>query len=522
MSGLCPKCNKRPRRRPGQSCTPCDVAANKQRRHEISAGRQLKHRVEAAETESNTKFKRPLKSERYIITSAQNATPEHAPFLETLKVAAKFMDAELVVIPLRYKNPTSVWSDKQSHDEWWSTPLKPYLYNQRKKLNPNLVLVGDIKIQPTASAPLSGFESLTGAESCIIGHPRMQLRSVPVPSGRYPKILSTTGSCTIANYTDSKAGALGKFNQRLGAIVVETKGKWFTLRQVEGNWSDGSFTDKNWHYTSEGVRPAERALGVVLGDVHERFIDKSVQHVTFGPGGIIDTLDPENIVVHDVLDGYTVNPHHHGNPFIAQAKLRGQLSAVQSEVEHAVEFLKRCSKGRKVVVVASNHDDFLSRWVMSHDWRSNPTNASFYLETAKAMLDSVRMTEHGAEYADPFVYWVQRLKGDADIKCLGIDESFKLGDIECGLHGHRGPNGARGSLKNLSRLGAKVISAHAHTPGIEEGNYQVGTSTPRRLEYTHGPSSWLNTHCVVYATGARALVSIVDGRWHLPTKAKRR
>lgn len=483
---------------------------------------QLKRRIESAEAPDAQKFSRPLRAQRYIITSAQNATPEHAPFLKTLQVAAKFMGAELVVIPLRYKNPTSVWTDKQESDDWWAAPLKPFLYNQRKKLNPNLVLVGDIKIQPTASSPLAGFESLTGAESCILGHPRMQLRSVPVPSGRYPKILSTTGSCTVPNYTDSKAGALGRFNQHLGAIVVETQGKWFSLRQIEADWSDGSFTDKNWHYTTSGVSPAGRALGVVLGDVHERFIDKVVEQVTFGAGGIVETLDPEYLVWHDVLDGYTVNPHHHGNPFIAQAKLRGQLSAVQSEVEHAVEFIKRRSRGRKAVVVASNHDDFLSRWVMSHDWRSNPTNAGFYLETAKAMLDSVRMTEHGAEYADPFVYWVDRLKGDADIKCLGIDESFKLGDIECGLHGHRGPNGARGSLKNLSRLGAKVISAHAHTPGIEEGNYQVGTSTSRRLEYTHGPSSWLNTHCVVYATGARSLISIVDGRWHLPTKAKRR
>jgi hypothetical protein len=71
-------------------------------------------------------------------------------------------------------------------------------------------------------------------------------------------------------------------------------------------------------------------------------------------------------------------------------------------------------------------------------------------------------------------------------------------------------------LKNLSRLGARVISAHGHSPGIEEGNYQVGTSTPRRLEYTHGPSSWQNTHCVIYASGKRALLTVRDrGAWRL-------
>ena len=168
------------------------------------------------------------------------------------------------------------------------------------------------------------------------------------------------------------------------------------------------------------------------------------------------------------------------------------------------------------MIVSSNHDDFLARWLASTDWRGSPGNAKFYLETALHVVESAQMTAHGASYADPFRYWVDRLKGKANIKCLGIDESFKLAGIECGLHGHQGANGARGTLKNLARLGARVISGHSHTPGIEEGHYQCGTSTPLRLEYSHGPSSWLNTHCVVYASGKRSLITIVDGSWRLP------
>jgi hypothetical protein len=172
---------------------------------------------------------------------------------------------------------------------------------------------------------------------------------------------------------------------------------------------------------------------------------------------------------------------------------------------HVVDFVNSRSIGRKAVIVDSNHHDFLARWVLRHDWKHDPRNARFYLETAMAMLASARMTGHGAEYDDPFAYWVKKLGIGDGVKMLGADESYTLAGIECGMHGHRGPNGARGSLKNLSRLGSKVITGHSHTPGIEEGHYQVGTSTPLRLEYTHGPSSWLNTHCVVYATGKRSL-----------------
>ena len=507
---MCPTCGKNPRRAPGQRCHSCFLEWQRNRRKARAAGAPKKHLVPA---ESERVFDRDLKKKVLFITSAQNATPVHQAFLNTLQIAAKHRGGEVVVIPLRYKNPTSIWSDKQDSDDWWAPEVVPFLCNQRKELNKNLVLVGDIKIQPTATSPLSGFEALTGAESCIIGHPRMQFRSVSVPSGRYPKILSTTGICTQPNFTDTKAGKLGDFHHFLGAVVVEIDGNTFHLRQIEAHRKTGEFTDRRWHYTVKGVQNAKPALGLVLGDSHARFNSKAVDVATFGKGGIVEELNPQTIVFHDVLDGYAVNPHHHGNPFISQAKYRGKVGNVREEVEHAVGFIKKRVNGRKGVVVASNHDDFLSRWVISSDWKSNPVNAEFYLETALAMLRSVKLTEKGSEHADPFVHWVEKLKGDANIRCLGPDESFEIADIECSLHGHRGPNGARGSLKNLSRLGVKVITAHAHTPGIEGGNYQVGTSTPLRLEYTGGASSWLNSHAVVYASGARSIITVIDGKW---------
>ncbi len=87
--------------------------------------------------------------------------------------------------------------------------------------------------------------------------------------------------------------------------------------------------------------------------------------------------------------------------------------------------------------------------------------------------------------------------------------------VELGMHGDRGPNGSRGSIKNLRRIGVKSIIGHSHTPGIEEGCYQVGTSTVLNLEYANGPSSWLNTHCLLYPNGKRTLVNIIDGKWRL-------
>lgn len=476
----------------------------------MERNRAYRH-ARGAPSAAPTRFVRPLTGKRFLITSAQNATPVHGPFLECLKVAAAAMRAELVVIPLRYRNPTSTWSADQESDEWWDPAVVPYLFGGRKKLGPNLVLVGDVKIQPTAISPLTGFEALTGAESCVIGHPKMQFRAVPAPTGRFPKILSTTGSVTRRNFTDSKAGKLGAFHHLLGAVVVELDGRRFHLRQINADRTDGSFTDLATHYTATAAAPAPSALGLVLGDTHARFADVTVDRATFGEGGIVETLDPKHVIFNDLFDGYSVNPHHEGNPFVASAKVRACLGSVREEVEHAVRFVVERCKGRKAVIVPSNHDNFLARWVISTDWRRAPGNAAFYLETARAMLASTRLTDRGTVYADPFAYWVRRLA--PEIRVLDVDERFEIAGIECGLHGDRGPNGARGNLRNLARIGARVISGHSHTPGIHEGHYQTGTSTPLRLEYTHGPSSWLNTHCVIYATGKRSLITVVDGEW---------
>ena len=430
--------------------------------------------------------------------------------------AVKRDQAELIVIPLRYKNPTNRQEDEERQDtDWWDPVVVPFLCDKRRKINDNLILVGDIKVQLTASSPLSGFDSLTGAESCIIGHPKMQLRSVAVPSGKTPKTLTTTGACTEKNYSDSKAGALGDFHHYLGGLVVEeVNSKIFFFRQINADRRDGSFIDMDCLYTANNVKNTQ-ALGLVMGDIHVDSYCPLVDKATFGKNGIVEILNPKKIVAHDVGDGYAGNPHHLGNPFISQAKFKAGRKDWLAEIKRTVDWLKEKSVNREVVVVPSNHNDFLNRWIQATDWRQDPTNAAFYLETAAVMVESAKMTIGGAEYLDPFEYWVNKLKGKSNVTVLKRNESLIIGGNECGLHGDKGPNGARGSLKNLSRLGVKAIAGHTHVPGIEEGLYQVGTSSVLRLEYTHGPSSWQNTHSVVYANGKRALITIIDGRWRL-------
>jgi hypothetical protein len=125
------------------------------------------------------------------------------------------------------------------------------------------------------------------------------------------------------------------------------------------------------------------------------------------------------------------------------------------------------------------------------------------------------MTPQGVEYPDPFRYWADRWIERPEIRCLAPDESLLIGDVEYGLHGDRGPNGSRGSARSLRRIGVKTVIGHSHSPAIEEGCYQTGTSTRLRLEYNAGPSSWLQSHVCQYASGRRVLLNIIEGEWRI-------
>ena len=56
-------------------------------------------------------------AQTYVITSAVNATKAHAGFLRTLQLYCSLRGARLIVIPMRYKNPTR--RDEVGDDDWW-------------------------------------------------------------------------------------------------------------------------------------------------------------------------------------------------------------------------------------------------------------------------------------------------------------------------------------------------------------------------------------------------------------------
>jgi len=439
---------------------------------------------------------------RFIISWCQSDTEIHEQFLDNIEAYAKEIDAEISIIAGRYKNPTSLNSSNRVKEKEernsWSPRIERYLDANRHKIHKHLCILSDLKIQPTASTPLSGINGLTGLESCIVGHPRVHLKSLPILDGYPHKLLLTTGAISLQNYTDTKSGKKGEFHHTLGFVIVELDGDDFHVRQVTAG-DDGSFYDLHYNVLDGTIRETSETV-IVFGDLHLGETNDDVLDVSFR---MAEDLNCEDIVLHDVFNGHSISHHERNQPFQVMAREEDGSGDLMLELNNMAAFFDRYSDFN-FVMVRSNHDEFLDRWLNDVDWRKS-TNKSTYLELAHVLKNDT--IGKGIIPAILNKYQV------TNVNCLGINDSFRVANIECGVHGHIGANGSRGGVIQFKNLNTKNITGHTHSPCREDGHSSVGTLTHLRVGYNKGASSWMNTNVVIYPNGKSQHVHIINNKY---------
>lgn len=451
-------------------------------------------------------------TKRYLVTWAQNATPVHSGFFAAMQQWCAYNKAELVVIPGRYKNPTSLWSKRAEGDDWWAPAAKAHMLNKRKSVHKELRLYADISIQPTASLPLDGFERFAGRTSGVFGHPRRQLKVIPTGT-RKPRVLWSTGACTVPNYVPSKAGKKARAHHVLGALAIEVDGGAFFARHVTAN-KQGVFTDLDRTFGPTGSAPAAPPASITLGDYHAGSEDYEVLAAT---EQLVRDLKPANLVLHDVLDFRTRN--HHDRTLRQRYSKRDQT--VKGEVSAAANALLAISGwGQQTThVVRSNHDEAFERWLDEAEPAKNDLpNAPYWFSMNAAAF-------HDYDYTGQWPNMFERecrLRGVPDsVRFLKRNESLRIAGVEHGFHGDKGPNGARGTAANYAKLGAKVTIGDKHTPSIIDGAFVCGVTCKLDHGYNLLPSTWLHAHTVLHADGKRQLLVIVKGRYRGGKRGKK-
>jgi len=468
-------------------------------------------------------FKGPGK---FIFTCAQSNTYVNKEVWENIKALAQFYGAQICVSTFTYDLASYKASSvkrgkaKEKSDIWYDPEIEPYILDKNVGVAPGLTWCGELNILPTAVKPLTGFESYTGRDSGIFPHAKIAMVSIPSAKYEPTKFNYTTGTITKRNYIAKTAGFKASFHHAYGGLLVEvdSAGNWF-CRQLNADKTNTIY-DLTTKAENGKIIKNQRVKAINWGDIHVGTIDEGMFDVNWGPGGILETLQPKYQFMHDVLDFRVRNHHDINNHHARYARFVGGNDSVANEIREVMQFLSNAHREglTETIVVDSNHDNAFEQWLREADYRKDPNNAEFFLESQLAKYASIS----GKDTEFNLVKWALERYTQFrrnQIRFLKPDESFIIcrsgggSGIECGMHGHHGPNGAKGALRSFAKMGRKCNVGHTHNVGIENGAYCAGITGDLDQGYNVGPSSWSQGHIVTYANGKRAIINVWRSKW---------
>lgn len=448
---------------------------------------------------------------RYVITSCQNDTLINKEFYNSLLGYCKHNDAKLIVLRTKYMIP---------EDGEGSYLVKPeYLLKNNIVIADKIKVFGGLQLSPTLVSPLSGLDSLSAGYTCIFGASSYQMRSLPINADMHPIIMSTTGSISLPNNSDTKTGQKADYNHSFAALVIEVDDDAFHMRIMTAD-DTGGFYDLTKYYSDDNVSDGHRIDAIVLGDIHVDVADPDVISATYtNEDSILHTLKPKEVFLSDLLDFHQLSSHHNRQNYLKRYSLyTSGNDDVEAELKRTMQFLVDHNYPyiQNTYVISSNHIDHLEHWLNGTDIKVDYKNSIIYFFLMYKMLIAIFNNEE----VNAFQLYFNEFCTDESTKkktvFLGREDSHFVHDILVSQHGDKAPNGARGFSPALSnKLPYKMIIGHCHTPYVEKNLWAAGTLTGK-LDYARGSmSGWMNSSVVIYKNGTRSHINIVKGKWKL-------
>lgn len=487
----------------------------------------IKGTVKATQRQS---WKLPRKGEvfRYIFTCAQNNTHLHAAVWQNLVALADHYGAEIHVSRFTYDlSSYGIRNVKPGQDKsgdqddiWYDPKIAEHVLDESVQVAPGLIFCGEMNILPTAARPLTGFQAYTGRSSGIFPHVKFAMESVPSGKFEGTKLNFTTGTVTQRNYIQKTAGLKAEFHHGYGAVLVEvdSDGDWF-VRQLNAD-SEGVIHDLTLRAAGGKVTHGHRVEAINWGDIHVGRVSRDTERLLWnGDRSMGAVLRPKHQFMHDVIDFRARNHHEMKNFHRMLDKFYRGKDDVMTELQDVNGFLGERSRLPECtsVVVLSNHDRALERWLREADYKADLKNAKFFLRAQLAMVEAIEADDKRFLASEWAVNNVAAPLGE-HVRFLRQDDSYIIchdanGGIECGHHGDKGANGSRGALNQFARTGRKTNTGDSHSAGIMDGAYRAGVTGDLDHGYNEGMSSWSNTHIVTYENGKRTLITCWNGKW---------
>lgn len=442
-------------------------------------------------------------SKRFIITTAVTGCDVDKDFMKSIENYCNLNKAELLV--LLASDPAAA-----SNSDFVDPNIpRDSLVVSDVSLNSNIHL-NTIKLSAKHIDPITSLTRIGQRDGGFVyASPKQRLKYIATDNDHTHAVM-TTGAITAPNYTPKKymsdrTAVIATHDHVMGAIIVEIEDdQKYHFRQIQAD-SDGNFVDLGKKYFPDTVIEYAPAA-FILGDWHSGSTDTKVKDCWKDAA---KTLKPNKIVIHDLADNLSINHHEEGaHALKVQRAEKGKLR-LEAEIKKIIEDLNELNKwSDETVVVKSNHDEFLNRYLEDAKWPKDYPNARLAAKIFLQYLDNKDPLKSACEI-------VGGIKKPEKIRWLCRDENFSIARIHLGAHGDKGANGARGSIKGIEAAYGQSVTGHTHSPEILRGAWVVGTSSLLRLGYNEGASSWMHTACLVYPNGSRQLINVIGGKWRI-------
>ena len=451
---------------------------------------------------------------RFIITTAVVGAPVHQGFLKSIRTYCEHKKAKLLVLPAA--DPASTGGDVATWNLDPSLGADSIVFSD-VALNDNVFLCS-IKLSAKQIDPTTGLDRIGQRNgSFIYASPKQRLKFMPVSNIKHPHAEMTTGAITLPRYfqindklhspyMSERTAYIANYDHVMGAIIVEIdENGHYHFRQIQAD-KDGAFVDLGDFY--KGGRISKMyAEAISLGDWHSGETDPTAVKAF---KELNDVVRAKKLFIHDGFNGLSIN-HHERERQIRRAILAKQgllnLEAELKKFTQDLDELANWNHVEEVVIVKSNHDIFLDRWLDSGGYVDDPHNYHVGVDLARAMSMGLNPLTYATH--------VYGLRAKDKIRWLDMDEDYFIARIQCGAHGHKGPKGSRGNLRGMERAYGLSVTGHAHGPEILRGAWQNGTLSYLKLSYNSGPSDWVHSSTVIYPNGMRQLVNSFEGDWRL-------
>lgn len=462
-----------------------------------------------AETHSNNPRDKAqqLTGNCFIITSAQNSTDVNESFLQSLQHFARQASAELLVIGTRYFPESLNGLQRKSRDTLHYDSLLISYMITNDLINDDLSIFHSAMILPTAKQPVNSAEKLnTGEKFTVVGSPKQQLKNLPRGSGETPRYAMATGSVTVPNYSDSRAGAEASAAHCYGAIMLDFSGSVMSWATIEAD-AQGCFYCNEYFCTPDGC---ERQQGnnknaLVLGDLHAEAQDQDAEMLMTN---ILDLEAPETVILHDILHMQSSNPHEKKKSLSLYKYKHQTIEQDLLELVRKLYLIEE--RTSRIYCVESNHNDMLERLINDAHFKpsSDPKNAKIYHKLSFEALEAIdkglefNTLQNGLNYVTkdtiPDMQWGQGHRSEI------------INGYDVSQHGHVGTSGSRGSVAQIAKIARKLVTGHTHSGAITTNGagrvLTVGTSASLDQGYNRlGFTTWDHSYAVIYPNGTASL-----------------